>query len=216
MSVPLAGLRLTRLLAATTLAIGLAAIVGFAAFVHVAAKATQLPPHADGIVALTGGPARIRSALRLLIDGKADRLLVTGIGGGADLRDLTLRSRIDPAAIADRVTLGRGAMSTRGNAEEIAAWAQGYAIRTLIVVTAFYHMPRALTEIHRAAPAVQLYPAAVLPADMGFDDGLDTWSGLRLLAEEYGKFLAAELDLTAMEPAASPILSAATAPGGRR
>lgn len=216
MRLPVPRRRLTRLAVAATVATGLAAVGGFAAFVHVAAEATQLPPHADGIVALTGGPDRVRAALRLLIDGKADRLLVTGIGGGAGLRDLTRRSRIDPAAIAERVTLGRGATSTRGNAEETAAWAQGYAIHTLIVVTAFYHMPRALTEIHRAAPAVQLYPVAVLPAGMRFDDGLGTWSGLRLLAEEYGKFLAAELDLTALQPATSPVLSEATGHGARR
>ncbi len=167
-----------------------------------------MPPAADGIVALTGGADRVRAGLLLLAEHRAERLLVTGIGGHARFRDLARQAGIDPVPLAGRVTLGHGATSTHGNAEETAAWAQAEGLRSLIVVTAFYHMPRALAEIGRAAPDVTLYPAAVSPALHG-DNGLGHLVTLRLLIEEYLKYLGAKLDLTGLTQAGPPRLSAA-------
>jgi uncharacterized SAM-binding protein YcdF (DUF218 family) len=188
--------------------------IGFAWFMRSAVRSAETPPHADGIVALTGGAERVQTALELLAAGRADRLLVTGIGGGAELRDLARRAGIDWRPLAERVTLGRGAASTRGNAEETAAWARENGLRSLIIVTAFYHMPRAMTEMSRAMPDVRLYAAPVLPSGLRGSAGLTSWPGLRLIAGEYTKFLAAELGLTLLEPDRSPLLSAAS--NGRR
>jgi uncharacterized SAM-binding protein YcdF (DUF218 family) len=103
--------------------------------------------------------------------------------------------------IAARVTLGRDAITTRGNADETAAWARANAIRSLIVVTAAYHMPRALIEIARAAPDLTLYPVPVTPEALR-EPGLGVGvMRLRLMAEEYVKFLVASVDLTALLPA---------------
>ena len=92
--------------------------------------------------------------------------------------------------IAAQVTLGRDATTTRGNADETAAWAKENAIRSLIVVTAHYHMPRALTEIARAAPDLTLYPMPVTPHGLRDADGpAGRVARYRLLAKEYVKFL---------------------------
>ncbi len=176
-----------------------AGAVGFAWFVGVATRPMPPPPQADGIVALTGGADRVETALRLLAEGRARKLLVSGTGGNAELASLARRAGIDPMPIAAQVTLGREAMTTRGNAAETAAWARENAIHSLIVVTAGYHMPRALTEIARAAPGLTLYPMPVTPHALRDAGGRAT--GLRLMAEEYVKFLAASLDLTALLPA---------------
>ena len=128
---------------------------------HVTSRACRAPPpHTDGIVALTGGAGRVELALHLLADGQADKLLLSGIGGGSDLATLGRLAGIDTARFADRITLGRYAASTRGNGVETAAWAEQNRIRTLIVVTAAYHMPRALAELRQALPDVRLYPDA--------------------------------------------------------
>ena len=82
-----------------------------------------------------------------------------------------------------------------GNAEETADWAHDNAIRSLIVVTAGYHMPRALAELQRTLPGVALYPVAVLPPALRGEHGT---AALRLLAGEYTKWLAAEVGLTAL------------------
>jgi uncharacterized SAM-binding protein YcdF (DUF218 family) len=186
---------------------------GFAWFMHRTASVEPLPEQADGIVALTGGTERVETALHLLAEGRAGRLLISGVGGATEFAVLAHRAGVDPG-LAPRVTLGRAALSTRGNAEETAAWARAHQLRTLIVVTADYHMPRALAELSRALPEVMLHPAPVQPAGLRAGLGL---GGLRLLAGEYMKFLAAEVGLSglaarALDRATAQIQGAGPAP----
>jgi uncharacterized SAM-binding protein YcdF (DUF218 family) len=191
----------------------LAWATGFAWFVHLASRPPLPPPaRVDGIVALTGSADRVETALRLLAAGRADHLLLSGIGGGAELTELAHRAGLDPLPLAARVTLGRGAISTHGNALETEAWARANRIRSLIVVTAWYHMPRALAELARAVPDVTLYPEPVLIASPQEPGGAGRIATLRLLAEEYTKFLAAELGLTRLVPRHDYLV---TAPSGR-
>ena len=182
----------------------IAGAAGFAWFVAEVCRPPDLPKRADGIVALTGGAERIETALRLLAADRADRLLVSGTGGNADLAQLARRAGVDSEPLVDRVTLGRSAITTRGNAEETAAWARANGIRSLIVVTASYHMPRALAEIRRAAPDIALYPDPVTPAALRDGGNAGRLAALRLIASEYVKFVAATLDLTALLPAHRP------------
>jgi len=167
-------------------------IAGLLWFIHLATLPPDLPAHADGIVALTGGAERVETALRLLAEGRADRLLLSGIGGGTALAPLARRAGLDPAPLASRVTLGRGATSTHGNATETAAWVRANDIHSLIVVTAYYHMPRALTELEREMPGVTLSP---FPIRLG-SAGSKVWLATpRLMLEEYTKFIIARLGL---------------------
>jgi uncharacterized SAM-binding protein YcdF (DUF218 family) len=179
----------------------IAGAAGFAWFVAVASRPAPPPPRADGIVALTGGADRVETALRLLAGGRAGKLLLSGIGGNAEFATLAHRAGLDPLPLASQVTLGREATTTRGNAEETAAWARDNAIRSVIVVTAGYHMPRALAEIGRAAPDLTLYPMPVTPRALRDGAPAEQATRLRLMAEESVKFLAASLDLTALLPA---------------
>jgi uncharacterized SAM-binding protein YcdF (DUF218 family) len=190
------GLRL-RLAGWTLFALVVAWDMGLVWFIQFAARPVPPPPEADGIVALTGGAERVETALRLLQAHRAAWLLLSGIGVGVDLAVLAHRAEVDPAPLAARVTLGRQATSTRGNAQETAAWARDHDIHTLIVVTAYYHMPRALTELRRALPGVTLYPEPVLRPQSGFLGPLVT---LRLTAEEYTKYLMALVGVTTLLP----------------
>ena len=73
----------------------------------------------------------------------------------ATLADLVRGAGLAPelaASVAGRVTLGHAAASTRGNARRDRAWARERGIRSVRVVTAGYHMPRALLELRRALP----------------------------------------------------------------
>ncbi|MEJ1975720.1 MAG: YdcF family protein [Acetobacteraceae bacterium] len=98
--------------------------------------------------------------------GRARLLLVSGVARGAGLPGLIRRTDLDPAPLAAHITLGHLAKSTLGNAEETATWAREHGIRSLIVVTAGYHMPRALLEMSRTMPDVTFYPAPVQPPGM--------------------------------------------------
>ena len=122
------------------LSVMLALVASFAWFVHLVNRPGQAPAHADGIVALSGGPERVATALRLLSQGRADRLLLSGIGGGAELAELSRGAGVDPMSLSWRVTIGRNAITTRGNAIETADWVRANSIRSLIVVTASYHI----------------------------------------------------------------------------
>ena len=143
---------------------------------------------------LTGGADRLATALHLLQEGRAPALLVSGVGGSAALADLVRGAGTGPGVLdpawRGRVTLGRAATSTYGNAIETATWARGQHMRSLLVVTAYYHMPRALTELGRALPGATLYPVAVRPAAA---HGTGQW---RLLADEYAKWLVAKAGLS--------------------
>jgi len=163
---------------------------GFAWFVFASTRTPPAPPpEADGIVALTGGAERVETALRLLAAGRAPLLLVSGTGGGAALSDLASRAGVDPGGLAGRVTLGRRAATTRGNAAETASWAADNGVHSLLVVTAAYHMKRAMVELSRTLPDVALYPVPVTPPGMQDRTWLYDATHLRLMAEEYTKWL---------------------------
>ena len=89
--------------------------------------------------------------------------------------------------------MGRAAATTRGNAAETASWARENRLGSLVVVTAAYHMPRALAELARALPGVVLRPSPVRASAEGSP-------GLRLLAGEYTKWLATVAGLSALGP----------------
>lgn len=175
---------------------------GFVWFTHMVDEPDRPPPeHTDGIVALTGAAGRVDLALHLLQTGRADHLLLSGIGGGTELPTLGRMAGVDTARLADAITVGRYAASTRGNAVETAAWAKQNRIASLIVVTSNYHMPRALAELHQTLPDIQLYP---LPANSGR-------LGWRLEAEEYSKYLVTISGLSTWLPQRE---SMAVPPGG--
>lgn len=177
---------------------GLAGGAGFWAFVNATRQRPAPPPHAGGIVVLTGGADRIETALRLLADDRAALLLVSGVEHRAGLAALTERIGMSPQAVASRVTLGRDATNTYSNAEETASWVKARGLHSLIVVTAAYHMPRALLELRRALPGVALYPVGVQP------QGVQQPGYARLLVAEYLKLLGAALGVTQILP--SPVI----------
>jgi uncharacterized SAM-binding protein YcdF (DUF218 family) len=175
----------------TAITLVVAWFAGFVWFLHLVGKTPESPAHTDGIVAFTGGPDRVETALRLLNEDRADHLLLSGIGGGAELPELAHLAGLRATPLYARVTIGRGAMTTRGNARETAAWVQATSIQSLLVVTAAYHMPRAIAELSRALPDVRLYPVPVSAGKA---------TPLRLLAEEYVKFLVSISGLTEFLP----------------
>lgn len=166
---------------------------GLGWFAWTATRPAEPVPDADGIVVLTGGAGRIEAALDLLGQDRARIMLISGVPRHLALNDLLRAAgRIVPPALAERVALGHGATSTVGNAIETAAWARANGLHTLIVVTAGYHMRRALAEIATALPDATLYSDPVQPPALA-RPGLGT---LRLLATEYTKWLAVEIGLT--------------------
>jgi uncharacterized SAM-binding protein YcdF (DUF218 family) len=175
--------------------------LGYAWFTgEAAATPAEAPAPSDAIVVLTGGAERVETALRLLDSGAAPLLLVSGAARGLTVADLARAHGRDPAALAGRLALGHAAATTIGNAAEAAAFARARGLRSLRVVTAGYHMPRALLELRRAAPDLVLVPHPVQPAVLR-DGSLPAWRAWTLEPAEYLKFLAAAAGLGALAQA---------------
>ncbi|HQT64225.1 MAG: hypothetical protein B7Z75_08900 [Acidocella sp. 20-57-95] len=163
----------------------LVGLLAFTVWVWRAAPPEKLP-HTDGIVALTGGDDRVSAALGLLADKAAPLLLISGAGRGTYLGDFTADDTAAATHYASAITLGHKAASTRGNAVEVAAWVQRFNLHSLLIVTADYHMPRAMRVLAESLPHVVLVAYPVRPPAMHHMFAFSTW---RLLAGEYSKYL---------------------------
>ena len=175
-------------------AIGLIVLLlaGFGGFILRLEDESKLEPgRADAIVALTGGSERISDAVELLAEGRGRRLLITGVNRTTSPERLAATLPSYGNLFDCCIDMDYQARNTVGNAIETKRWAEQRNIRSLIVVTSSYHMPRAMIELQRAMPDVDLQPHPVVP-DRPAEGA--AWRGLaatRVLATEYGKFLAA-------------------------
>ena len=187
--------RLGRGVAKLTL-LGTAAFAGgFAAFVMTLPALPEAAPMAEGIVVLTGGDDRIDAALRLLEDKHAGRLLISGLHAATGRAALKAQHPSGADAFACCVDLGWAAQDTPGNATEIARWTRAHGYRSLIVVTASYHMPRALLELDAQLGDVTLIPYPVTPDALARPDAWRDPETVKLFAGEYMKYVAAQARL---------------------
>jgi len=146
----------------------------------------------DAIVVLTGGSERLRAGLDLLEATTDAELFITGVPVAVTADDLwRALARRPPAALANRVTLGHVAADTLGNAEETAAWARDRGHTSLRVVTAAYHMRRALLEFRHVMPDRRLVPHPVYPPHVKQKEWWRFPGTTALLAGEYTKYLVA-------------------------
>jgi uncharacterized SAM-binding protein YcdF (DUF218 family) len=152
----------------------------------------------DGIVALTGGSDRLATAVTLLKENKAQKLLITGVGEGTTLTNLALLDDISKEDITqneEKITLGYIAKDTIQNAKETAIWASLENITSMRVVTANYHIPRAMLEFRYAMPDVVMIPHPVFPKTVTVS--VSKWwhfpGSTRLIVSEYHKFMGSYL-----------------------
>jgi uncharacterized SAM-binding protein YcdF (DUF218 family) len=167
--------------------------LGFVWFVrHVPAEEVSLTRNADGIVALTGGASRIADAIELLASGRGKRLLISGAYRATNSDEI---SRLNPDFerwVRCCVDFDRS-LNTLGNAIETKRWAQSRGLRSLIVVTSNYHMPRALAEIAHQLPDVALVPFPVVTDRQRAERWWVGWGTTRRMFIEYVKFVFAKL-----------------------
>ncbi|WP_343560985.1 YdcF family protein [Kiloniella sp. b19] len=147
----------------------------------------------DAIVVLTGGTSRISTGLDLLSEGKADKLFISGVYKGVEVRELLESDQHTPERLECCIVLGYQADDTRGNAAETRQWARDNSITSIRLVTAAYHMPRSLLEFRHSMPDVTLIPHPVFPPHVKQQDWW-LWPGSSwLILSEYNKYLLAQI-----------------------
>jgi uncharacterized SAM-binding protein YcdF (DUF218 family) len=154
----------------------------------------RAPAPAQGIVALTGANSneRLTAAMGLLEDGYGRRMLVSGVNRQANREDIRHVSRAVRLLYDCCVDLGFTAADTVGNARETVDWARAMRYRSLIVVTADYHMPRAMLELNAVlrGTGVTAQTYAVPTPALKRRDWWRNPAAARLMVLEYSKYLA--------------------------
>jgi uncharacterized SAM-binding protein YcdF (DUF218 family) len=168
-------------------------IADFFAFVHQMPVTEGAPArNADGIVALTGGPFRIGDALDLLAAGRGKRLLISGVNPVTRPGEI---SRLVPEHqrwFSCCVDIDYST-NTIGNAVETGRWAKARGFQSLIVVTANFHIPRAMFELEHELPGVTLVPFGVVSDKVHVEAWWENPDTARLLFLEYLKYIVARV-----------------------
>jgi uncharacterized SAM-binding protein YcdF (DUF218 family) len=133
----------------------------------------------DGIVVLTGAPGRFQRGLDLMEQGRAQRMLVSGVNKSVRKQEFIKAQHVPPKLIDCCIDLGRQAIDTVSNAEETAAWVDKHGYKTIRLVTTDWHMYRARFEIERALGG----GVTVIP------EGVRSNPGFVTLFKEYHKYL---------------------------
>lgn len=184
--------------------------IGFALFIWQATAPSSedkksFPIKADAIVVLTGGKGRIEEGARLLKQGVAKILFVSGVAKGVregDLAQYILHNKKEISALQEVVDLGYEARDTRENAEEIRRWVfslnqkleknKENIIKKIIIVTSAYHMPRSLLEIKEKLPSMNIIPYPVYATIFKEEGWWRRKKTLLFAFREYNKYIAVE------------------------
>ena len=169
-------------------------LAGLAAFVR---SAAALPPQEplqklDAIVVLTGGSNRLEAGFDLLEKGSGKKLFISGVYRGIEVRKLLKRWKDEPQSSLDCcVVLGFAADNTVGNAAETVDWLRKENFRSFYLVTANYHIKRALLEFLSIAPDLDITPFPVAPDKIDLNLWWQDPATRNLILREYMKYVAA-------------------------
>lgn len=163
----------------------------FAGFIFftcsIADTATSAQTRADAIVVLTGGRNRLKEAFKLLNEGKADNIFISGVFKDTTLKELQEREDVQ-ILNSSQVVLDKKATNTVENAKEAGIWVKQNNISSIYLVTSNYHLPRSITEFKHYTPDLEIKPYPVFSENVS----KHWWKNRKsffLLAGEYNKLL---------------------------
>lgn len=144
----------------------------------------------DAIVVLTGGSNRLPTGFELLEQGKAEKLFISGVYQGVEVAELMkLWKDLPDKRLECCVVLGYEANNTTGNAAETAAWLEKENYKSFYLVTATYHMKRALLEFDDLAKNHTIIPYPVTPEGLDMNSWWRHPPSKKLVIREYNKYL---------------------------
>lgn len=168
-----------------------------AGFIWFALSITSMKPHdirenASAIVVLTGGEGRIDEGLNLFAARRGTYLFITSVDQSFTENAMRAKWSGETPLPECCIVLDYDAETTAHNALMTRRWIRevemetGEKIQSIRVVTANYHMPRALVDFRRFLPDITIYPHPIATHSASSYD-VKFW---RLALKEYHKFLA--------------------------
>lgn len=137
------------------------------------------PRATDGIIVPTGGSGRIERGIELLENGRAERMLVSGVNRTVRPAELAEETGAGEELFACCIDLDQDSVDTRSNGEAAARWIARHDFRSVRLVTTDWHMPRARFEIARlVTDDIEIVP-----------DGVESEPDFMQLFLEYNKYL---------------------------
>ncbi|MCK4945164.1 MAG: YdcF family protein [Alphaproteobacteria bacterium] len=178
--------------------IALLAIAGWFAGLFVFVQSLSTKPiteplqKQDAIVTLTGGSNRLDTGFNLLERGIGKKLFISGVYHKTEVKQLLKRWKTKPQSNLDScVVLGFDADNTAENAIETIAWLHKEGFHSFYLVTANYHIKRALLEFNRLAPDLDIIPFPVVPDNFVTNSWWMDPMTRTLVLREYMKYIAA-------------------------
>ncbi|MEM7617498.1 MAG: YdcF family protein, partial [Pseudomonadota bacterium] len=146
----------------------------------------------EAIIALTGGSKRVEQALSMVNQQTDAKLLISGLGKNFNWQLMQRRYgahiNIDNE-LKNKVYLGNWATNTALNAVESLAWVTLHDINEICIVTANYHMPRALYEFRKQMPDIKINACPVFPESFNLTKWWSGYVTISLVFLEYNKFI---------------------------
>ena len=145
---------------------------------YAAADNTDKTQSVEAAAVFTGGSERLAAGFELCRAGKIKNLLVTGVFPDEDVNAvLTQAGYSDLAQTAPcKITWGRRAVNTVGNAVETRDWLEENKIRSFFLITSAYHMPRSQVNMNHYLPrGVKAVPYAVKLPKMPFSEKIEPY-----------------------------------------
>ena len=154
---------------------------------------------AANIVILTGGSNRIRDGLKIVNNFNNSaiintKLLISGTGKGftiSNIIKLLPKNKSLDIFIKCCIELDSKSQNTSSNAIETFKWAQKNNIKTFILITSNYHMPRAVLEFKAKMPDFEIITHPITPKKNDISNWMHSFETFSLIFVEYSKFLIA-------------------------
>ncbi len=174
---------------------GLAWAAGFFHYLGLIEGYADSAQPCEALVVLTGSAGRVEHGFKLLEQGRAAKLFITGVGDDRHSEAFLAQYKLSAALerLVDTpgvLSIDREATSTFQNAEQTQVWLQESGHQRLCLITAHYHMPRSLAVFRRTMPERTWIPIASSGWDVKPEQVWKRFAIFLVLAREYNKWLA--------------------------
>ena len=173
----------------------------FTGFIYFTFTLNYKPIHtkekADAIIVLTGETHRIVKGVEELNNGTAPKLFISGVHLQGPLSkvidktilDLKESNKLSVSAeyLKSKIYTGQ-AENTIENALESATWVNKNNIKSIYLITSFYHMPRSKLLFEKYLPKTRIIYQPIL-FSKGYLNTLSDPNILSLIFSEYNKYL---------------------------